>query len=495
MSKQPNILLIMADQHNARCLSAAGEGLLQTPHLDALAGQGIRFTRAYANSAHCGPSRLCFLTGAYEHTHQRHNNNDEPPRHLNPITSLLRTAGYRTALIGKGHLGIQWPREQFDHTRFSTMTDALSDAPLTCDYFRYLVEQGQADNFDLCRTYTRAPDPAITSPMPLEHCVEVWAGNEAVDYVRRSDRSQPWFMMLSFERPHDPLCVSAPYDRMYDPAKVALPASAGDTFETKSPRQQRAARGEFDYPYRPKDADHLKRCLANYYALITLIDQQVGRVLAELEAQGIADDTIVIYTADHGDFAGEHGFMYKNLGFYECVHRIPLIMRYGRSLPEGRLFDGIVESVDLYPTLAEIVGIATPWTVQGRSFLAATTGQVPWTKQASLCEHVKSYHHMSMRTAEFRITIDATGAESELYDHRDDPGELINRWNAPAYRDIRERLLIDMLRYRSCPPLLYGQPPANWRANKEPGFEQPRWCEQIKRIEQGEKWSQISKAE
>jgi uncharacterized sulfatase len=282
-----------------------------------------------------------------------------------------------------------------------------------------------------------------------------------------------------------------PYDRLYDPAQVTVPANAGDTFEGKSERQQQAKRGELVYPYRPRDQAHLRACIAHYYGLVTLIDEQIGRILQELEDQGILEDTIVVYTADHGDFAGEHGLIWKNLGFYECIHRVPLLVRYPAALPRGRVFDGIVESVDLYPTWTDLLGLPNPSTVQGRSLVPTLQDRGAWTKRAALCEHVKSYHHMSMRTPDFRITVDITGPESELYDHRTDPGELYNRWNDPAYRDIREGLLIELLRYRTCSPLLFGPPPAGWSPARVSGYEQPSWSQEILDIEQGVPWSEI----
>ena len=453
---RPNILLVMSDQHNARCLGCAGEPLLSTPNLDRLASEGVRFTNAFANSIHCGPSRVSFLTGMYEHSHLRHKNTDEPPDHLNPLTGLLRAQGYQTALIGKGHLGVRWPRREFDHTRLDILTDAFPDDPLSCDYFRYLVEQGQADNFDLSRKYTYTDDPARRSPLPFEHSEEVWVGNETLEYLRGRDRSRPFFLFASFQRPHNPLTVSAPYDTLYDPSDVVLPSSAGDTFETKSERQKRGAAGQMRYPFRPPTEEYLRKCMAYYYALVTIIDMQIGRMIKALEDEGALDNTIVIYTADHGDFAAEHGFMYKNLGFYDCLHRIPWIMRYPGTLPAGECFEGCVESVDLYPTLTDMLGLQNPWTVQGRSFAEAANGAAKWTKQSSLAEHVKSYHHMSLRTADHRITVDAKGTEHELYDYRLDPDELVNRWDDPGCRELRERLMLDMLRFRACPDLLFG---------------------------------------
>jgi len=502
--KQPNLLLILTDQHNARCMSCAGEPLLRTPSMDRIAHEGVRFTNAFANSAHCGPSRISFLTGMYEHTHRRHRNVDEPPDGLNPIPSVLGGHGYQTALIGKGHLGIRWPRREFDYCRFSTMTDAFESDPLSCDYFRSLVEAGVADGYDMSQAHTEHPDCAHTSPLPLEHSPEVWCGNEVVKYLRQRDRARPFFAFVSFERPHNPLSVPAPFDTMYLPEDVVLPENSADTFEGKSTRQQTFVRDRHPYPFRPRDEAHLKTCLAHYYGLLSLIDQQIGRMLEELERQGELDNTIVVYSADHGDFAAEHGLMFKNLGFYECIHRIPLLVRFPKALPQGTTFEGFVESVDLYPTLAQLVGVEEPATVQGRSLVPALARGASWTKRASLCEHVKKYHHMSMRTPEFRITVDATGdgyhaeREHELYDHRSDPGELRNLWRDEAYRDIREELLLQMLSYRACPALLYGEPrpaggfPREWRADGEPGWPMPEWCEEIRRIRAGEPRSEVA---
>ena len=490
-TEQPNILWILTDQHNARTMSCAGEPLLRTPNMDRLAHEGVRFSRAYGNSAHCGPSRISYMTGMYEHFHRRHSNTDEPPDHLNPITSTLKRVGYQTAIIGKGHIGVHWSRREYDYHRFDHMTDALPDDPLSCDYFRSLVEAEVADDFDLNKKWTKHPECAVTSPLPLAHSVEVWCGNESVKYLRDRDKGKPFFACISFSRPHDPLTVPVPFDRMYDPEEVTVPANAADEFEGKSERQQQAKRGELPYPFRPRDRAHLQKCIAHYYGLVSLIDEQIGRILEELESQDILEETIVIYSADHGDFAGEHGLIWKNLGFYECIHRVPFILRYPAALPQGEVFDSFVESVDLYPTLTDLLGIEAPNTVQGRSLIPALQGRDTWNKQAVLCEHVKTYHHMSMRTEEFRITLDITGDESELYDHRVDPGELINRWDDPDYRDIREKLLIDLLRFRSCPPLLHGSLPEGLTPANVPGYETETWSQAHEDIHSGVPWSEV----
>ena len=495
--EMPNILLIMTDQHNARCLGCAGEPVLRTPSIDRLAADGVQFTSAYGNSAHCGPSRVSFLTGMYEHRHLRHRNEEEPPMELASLPMQLREHGYQTSIIGKGHIGVEWPRAHFDDCRFSFMTDALPGDPLSVAYFKHLVDHDVADKFDQAGKYYFAdPDkPLPISELPIAHSLENWTGDETVRYLRERDPARPFFAFVSFDRPHEPLILQQELAGMYDPNDVRLPANVADTFETKSQRQQAAGRGEMIYPQRPSTKEGLRRMLARHYAIITHIDEQAGKIRAELEAQGILDDTIIIFTADHGNFAGEHGFFGKNLGFYECIHKIPYLMRYPRGLPAGKRFDGFIESVDVYPTLAELVGIEGPITVQGRSFAAGARGDAEWTKSATLCEHVTGgYHHMTMRTREFRITVDAAGPESELYDHRSDPGELVNVWDDAGYCEVRARLVLEMLRYRACPDLLFGPPGDDWIPDRVPDLPMPDRGEDVMDLYRGTRvWSEVSR--
>ena len=493
-SRQPNILLVMTDQHHARCLGCAGEPVLRTPAIDRLAAEGVRFTGAYANSAHCGPSRVSFLTGMYEHTHLRHRNDDETPLELASLPMQLRGRGYQTALIGKGHLGVAWPRAHFDDCRFSFMTDAEPGDPLSVAYFKYLVDNGVADQFDQTLTHY-APDPDGPMPisrLPLEHSLENWIGDETVRYLGQRDREKPFFAFVNFDRPHEPLIVPPELAGMYDPDEIRLPANAADTFETKSELQQAAGRGDLKYPQRPSDEAGLRRMLARYYAIITHIDEQVGKMCAELEAQGVLDDTIVIFTADHGNFAGEHGFIGKNLGLYEAIHRIPYVMRYPSGLPAGERFDGLIESVDLYPALADLLGVDAPISVQGRSFVPAVRGDADWTKSAVLCEHVTAqYHHMSMRTRDYRLNVDAAGPESELYDRRADPGEMVNLWDSPDHADVRAQLILTMLRYRACPDLLFDASGTECIPDRLPDFPMLDRGQDVRELYAGSRlWSQ-----
>jgi len=460
--KRPNVLWLMSDQHHASCLGVAGRGV-RTLNLDSLAARGVWFTQAFCNNPICAPSRLSFITGRYPHSHRHLGNTifDYPQRNPHTLAALARRHGYQTALIGKGHMIRAWDEEGFEHRRYCDLCDADRHDPLSHDYFRYLYEHGLADAYDLGTLPPEHPGKSshwFVSTIPHAHSVEVWTGDQTLAFLRARDRDRPFFVQMSFQRPHAPLAPSPERAQMYRPEEIDLPASARDLFErrfaTKPAFQRAHVAQRRSYPYVPVDEAELRRHLAHYYTLISIIDEQIGRVLEELRAQGELERTIVIYTSDHGDFAGEHGLMQKNLGLYESIHRIPLLLWYP-GCPAGRRIDALVESVDLYPTLCELTGLPLPSDVEidGRSLVPVVEAGAPG-KEAVVCEWSRpapSPMVHAVRTASFRLVFYGFGQEGELYDRRDDPDELLNHYDDPAYAAIRleltERLLDHVMRY------------------------------------------------
>ena len=395
--KRPNILWLMSDQHNARCLGSAGHPDVRTPHLDELAREGVQFSRAYCNNPICGPSRACFISGQYPHTHgilgnDIWNYNQTLPR---TVARHFREHGYQTALIGKAHLPKLWLHDGFEHLRFCDLADAERNDPLSCHYFRYLVENGLGDLYDQGRlpaTHPGARQRAFTSEIPLAHSLEVWTGDQTLQWLQTRDEERPFFLQMSFQRPHEPLAPSLESADLYCADELTLPASARDYFANQfagKPEYQRAyvnggteARGG---PYRPHDEADLKRQLAHYYALISTIDAQIGRVFDWLKQTGEWENTIVCYHADHGDFAGEHGLMLKNLGVYESIHRIPFLWKWP-ACPAGQTRDELVESVDLAPTFCDLAGLLAPTEFEGRSLRAVIGGEAA-ALDITVCEY------------------------------------------------------------------------------------------------------------
>ena len=383
LRKPPNVLWLMSDQHHAGAMSCAGHPDVHTPHLDALAGEGTRFGAAYCNNPICGPSRATFFTGQHPHTHGVTGNaifdytKTQPPN----VARYFREHGYQTALIGKAHLPKAWVKSGFGHIRYSDLTDAERSDPCTCHYFAHLLRHGLADAYDhgkLPEGHPGANLRAFTSDIPLAHSLETWTGDEACSFLDYRDHSRPFFLKVSFQRPHDPHALSPESLGRIDPESLTLPENIADYFERKFAdkpefmREYVAASVE-GYPYRPHDEADLRRQLAYYLTLVELIDEQIGRIVARLKKSGEWENTVVVYTADHGDFAGEHGLMLKNLGIYEPIHRIPLIVRWPDA--PTSVCDAIVESVDFAPTLCAAVGLPPMPDTEGRDVRPVAEGE------------------------------------------------------------------------------------------------------------------------
>lgn len=458
--RRPNVLWLMSDQHNANCMGHAGRNV-RTPTLDALAERGVRFTQAFCNNPICAPSRLSYITGQYCHTHRHLGNGiiDYPEGNPNTLSAVARRHGYQTALIGKAHMIRRWDQEGFEYLRYCDLCDAERDDPLTTHYFRYLVENGLAELYDqgtLPQGHPGRRTHWFVSDIPHEHSLEVWTGNETLGFLRGRDRRRPFFVQMTFQRPHAPLSPSRKRADMYRPEDIDLPASVRDLFErgfaTKPEWQRRHIADRRSYPYVPQDERELQVQLTHYYALISIMDEEMGRVVDYLRDEGELDNTIIVYVADHGDFGGDHGLVQKNFGIYESIHRVPWLLWYP-GCPAGREVTEIVESVDLHPTLCELMDVPMPGKVDGVSLLPVIEEEAPG-KEAAVCEWGWfSPHDMihAIRTRDFRLVYYGQGLEGELYDHRDDPDELVNHYGDAEYAavrlDLTERLLDQVMAY------------------------------------------------
>lgn len=457
-STPPNILWILSDQHHAGCLGHGERPEVRTPNLDALAQRGVRFSRAYCNSPICGPSRCSMITGQYPHTtgitgnHLHHLPLPTPET----LPVVLRSLGYETMLIGKAHMVRAWNDAGFERLHYCDLCDSDDGDPRNVGYYQHLIDHGLHDSYDLGSRRPGQPGHGLegwVSELPEAHSVEAWTGDTALSALRDRDPDRPFMMQLSFQRPHEPLCIPPERAEDYNPAALPLPDSATEFFDyppghrwPTKPAFQRdyVNANQHGYPYRPKDHDDLRRQLARYYTLVTMIDHQIGRVLDHLEAAGRLQNTVVLYTADHGDFAGDHGLHLKNLGIYESIHRVPMILSYPGG-PHGEQRDGLVELVDVYPTLLDAAGLAehTPDAVEGASMLPVARGEHPG-KPHVVCEYDWNQHHrigIGVRDARYRLNLYATQpGVGELYDHDADPGETHNRYDDPTLRDERLRL-------------------------------------------------------
>jgi len=437
----------MSDQHNAGSMSCAGHPNVRTPNLDRVAAAGIRFTRAYCNNPICAPSRASFVTGQYPHTHGLLGNDifEMEDRNPNTMGAIFRRQGYQTAVVGKSHLIKRWDEEAYEHIRYCDLCDANRRDPTTHHYFRYLMECGLADRYEdgtLPRGHEARVKGCAVAGLPYEHSIEHWTGEESLAFLRNRDRRRPFLLHMTFERPHPNWTPSAEHASLYNPADIQLGPDHVDWWQN-----QWAGRPEFIMRMVRNrmgrwTMDDLKKALAYHFALVTVIDMEMGRVLDYLRETGDLENTIIVYTADHGDFAGDHGICDKNLGIYESIHRIPFLLSYPGG-PKGVTRDAIIESVDLLPTLCELAEVPAPPDMDGRAILAEAEGR-GMGRDRAICEWdfpAPQRRVNAIRTERYRLVYYSHKLGGELYDHASDPYEMHNRWDDATYRDARLELL------------------------------------------------------
>jgi arylsulfatase A-like enzyme len=451
----------------------------------------VRFTRAYCNNPICAPSRISFITGQYPHTHRILGNDDFELDDQNSATlgATFRRQGYQTAVIGKSHMVKKWDAEGFEHIRYCDLCDADRRDPTTHHYFKYLLDHGLADQYEdgtLPPGHPARRDGCAVAQLPYEHSIEHWTGEETLAFLRNRDVRRPFFLHMSFERPHPNWTPSAEHAGMYNPEDIPLGPDAADWWQNRWAGRPSFITRAITNRMKGHTLASFKKVLAYHFALVTVIDMEIGSVLEHLRSTGNLENTLIVYTADHGDFAGDHGICDKNVGIYESIHRIPFLLSYPGG-PRGMERGAIIESVDLFPTLCQLADVPAPAGMDGRSIVPEAEGPGKGKAEA-ICEWdfpAPQRRVNAIRTRRHRLVFYSHEQGGELYDHETDPYEMTNRYSDPAYLSIRLELL----------ERLYDQ--VNRYARKT-DFDRDRAVEQQNRFtpthlihKRCKKWSQI----
>jgi arylsulfatase len=370
---RPNILLLMVDQMRFDTAGFAGHPLVSTPRLDELAAGGVSFDTAYCPSPVCSPARASWLTGLYPHAHLQLRNygpNQAPTlgNHLPPATvtvgDVLADAGYRCGMVGCWHLGQDHaPQHGFSSWNAYRYLGAEYTDPLTAHFAACGVENLYVKNSPAITQYSNTMEfGSITDPRQQR---TTWTVDRSLDFLeeqsgRRED--EPFFLFASIKDPHPIMLVPPDVLAHYPVDEMPVPATLRDELVGKPGFHH-------DGPFRikgPVTDRQIQEMIAHYYALITHIDTQVGRLLDQLEASGQADNTIVAFISDHGELLGDHGFTEKVL-MYESSVRVPWLMRWPAGFAGGQRIAVPVSGVDLVPTLLELAGVALAERMDGRS--------------------------------------------------------------------------------------------------------------------------------
>ena len=446
----------MVDQWRYDAAGHQGNPIVRTPNLDRLAAEGVRLTRAFTTVPLCTPTRASLWTGLWPthhgvliNTHWRSPapapQNARLPDGMPTLGTILRDAGYATAYFGKWHVGPEsdLPRCGFDH------------APPAGAFQRRLRERGVRREVrePIARDYI-VKDYLFAGITNLDEddFYEIWLCSQAEEWLRRQRANaprDPFACVISLPGPHPGYVVPERYARLYAPSEMPLwPNTHDDLAEKPSPH--RLYRDAITHSGSLSD-DEWRKCIARYYAFCTLIDDQLGRMLALLEELGVGEDTLVLFVTDHGDLIGAHGLWDKGPFLYEEQIHIPCIARLPGTLPGGATCDSFVMLHDLMPTLAEGLGQSLPRPVDGRSVWGQLRGEPPpgdWPDDAYVQYHgegIALYSIRALRTARHKYVYYPFDRD-ELYDLEADPWELRNLAEEPEARPVLEELRVRLVR-------------------------------------------------
>lgn len=421
-----NLVFIMTDQQRADSIGPGRHSCAGFPRMEALRDESICCTQAFASAIPCVPSRLSMLTGRHEWMSRGHGN----ARFIDPdeLTwmSELRENGYRCVSVGKTHMV---------HAGSTHVQVPVGES---------FGDQSGWDHFH----------PAA-SPAREEDYFDIATATRGIDVMRRLARSsEPFALFVGFHAPHEPYVMPERFLRRIDPSSVDLPqARSSEEYDSKSLAFRRRVE-HFRSMFGEVTDDQVRAGIAAHHDLLHMIDECVGRLLDEIDALGIRDETTVVFCSDHGDLLGEHGIFNKAATFYESEVRIPLLLRVpGRHEPES-LFDGLASGVDLYPTILDALGVKTTASLPGRSILSMSEGKT--TERSSVtCTNTTG---MMIRTHDRKLWYDASDNDGELYELAHDPMELQNLFRTDGHRAMRSEMFEALTRERMLSDLAWARP-------------------------------------
>jgi len=412
------IILIQSDQHRYDCMGHTGHPLVKTPNLDRLASEGLSFENAFCTSPMCVPTRTSQLCGQWTQQHGTLANFDcESPKFLSPdkpnFPKALKKENISLDFVGRWHVHPELKPTDFGFDTF------LSDG----EYHNYRKKIG-VKPLPIENGFIGNADPYITPEQSRLH----WSADRLIEKLRlRVKNGKPFYMNMDTHEPHLPNVVPEPYNSMYPPEKIKPWGSFSDSLENKPyiQRQQLKTWEVDDWTW-----ENWAPIVGRYLGDISLLDAQVGRILDELESLGVADDVLVIYTADHGDMCGGHRMMDKHFVMYDDVVHIPLIMRWPNGIKAGVTHSGYVSNaIDLASTFCDVMGAEIPKTFSGKSLKPVISGDNTPVRNDIFCcyngNQFGQYSQRMLRNEKWKYVWNPTSID-ELYDSENDKFELNN---------------------------------------------------------------------
>ena len=485
-SDRPHIVWFMCDQLRWDALGFTGNSIVSTPNLDRLAEMGTVFEQAYVQSPVCLTSRACMMTGRYLQNLNMANGCPVLDPWERTVPQILQRAGYATGLFGKLHLtpqeyardelgsdrpitdpepflepaGFQFPMpgEPWRRNYGFQETVAFEDA-LWGEYIDWLTERDETLGRKVDQWKRGGEDTGIFdqaapgSPLsdvgqvaiPAELHPSSFVADGAVDFFRRNHANSPCFMHVSFVDPHHPWDPPAEIARHYPPGEMPLPRHRECPVEWPASLRERKS-------YDQTVSDDLTRTvIACYYGMIEMIDRAVGEVVGAIEEAGELENTIFVFAADHGEMLGDYGMFRKGSYHFDCMIRTPCFLSAPGHIPAGRRVGGLVESVDLAPTILSLAGVDPHEGMQGEDMAEALVSGGSVGKERAYCEMYTAWWGpyvacWTVRTEKAKLNYYPQDETGHLFDLDEDPDEIRNLWDSPTHRDMRDRMMALLLR-------------------------------------------------
>ena len=449
-ASRPNVLLIMTDQHRMDAIGAYGNPVIRTPHLDSIAAGGTRFTNCWTQHPTCMPSRASIFTGRYPSAHGVRFNGIPLSRQETTMAQALREQGYSTFGAGKFHFLPHYPY------RSPLPTMATQTEPYYGFAEFHLGEDGRSgEHWQWIQKnypqYHLKPDHQV----PVEVHNSGWVTNLTTSFLKRAAATdKPFFAFASFVDPHHAYNPPPPYSTMYREQDMP-PIVAKESERTDKPAYYQ----KIYETHRPL-VEKVARHRAQYYGEVSLIDDCVGKILKTLEELKLRENTIIVFMSDHGDLLGDHYIFYKGPYHYRHCAAVPLMVNWPGRVGAGKVIDGIVQEIDVLPTILELAGCPVPLGVQGRSQKAVLTTN---SKDTGYNSALIQYHAsgvvkpgaealdsdvpdlFTLRRPDWRLSYYPGLKTGELYDLGADPNEFVNVWNRPGLEAVRSRLKDELL--------------------------------------------------
>lgn len=476
-----NILLITSDQHHWMSMGYNNPEI-KTPNLDRLAASGTIFNRGYTVNPTCTPTRASIITGQYPSQHGAWSLGTKLPETAHTVGEDFQKAGYHTALIGKAHF-----QQLLDHPTYRSIESNPHQQNL--DWWRafdgpfYGFESAQlvrnhTDEYHVGQHYAIWMEekgfdwkshfwkPAGTgSPqygtwtIPEEYHYDTWIAERTnAQLDRYAENDENFFLWASFPDPHPPYLIPEPWAEMYDPDSLTLPELVPDEHDANPPHFHKTQEEKPDYSmYQEKDGSychgfhsHLssektrRKDMAIYYGMVSMMDKYIGKILDKLEKSGLAENTVVVFTTDHGHLFGQHGMTAKGAFLYEDMVKLPYIVSMPGTVPDGKTSEALQSIVDLAPTFLSIAGLEIPRTMTG-----VDQKEVWYGNKESVRDHVIVENHHQPTTINqrsyinerYKITIYQKQDFGELFDLQEDPNEIKNLWNVPEAQTLKAELM------------------------------------------------------